>query len=142
MIENLKGKLYFAAFVLLFLGWSLLSIHHEEKMNMRLEQSQCDLEQVSQEKKTAISTMENAIRGKEQVHVETSRKKKDLETSLNAVTDWSGIAIPDNVIWMLQNNAGEANGFCPSGNTSGRCENPSESEDQDGRGHGAPDSGR
>lgn len=142
MIENFQGKMWFLAFILLFLGWCLVSIHEEEKMRAQLEQKQTELEQAKTERAAAIQSFENALRAKEQVHAEITSKQNYLEITLDAVSDWSDIDIPDDVARLLQQYSGQAGDICTSGNAPGRCEDTLKIGDQDCGRYGAPDSGR
>lgn len=142
MNENFRGKMWFLAFILLFLGWCLVSIHEEEKMRVHLEQKQTELEQAKTERAAAIQSFENALRAKEQIHAEITNKQDYLEITLDAASDWSSIDIPDDVARMLQQYSEQTSDICASGNASGRCEDTLEIWDQDSGRHGAPDSGR
>lgn len=112
-------------------------------MQAQLKDAQDDLAQATALHEAAISSIETAIRAKEEIHAKIEQKKNDLEITLDADLDWSGIAVPDNVLERLRlSNYPKAQSLYATGKPAGGCEDSVEGKSENSGRHGQDNTGR
>ncbi len=105
MIPGWQGKLSFLAICLFFIGWTLLSIRNEAKLERRLEEAEARLEEAVQNQEIAMRSVEAAMQEREKIQKQVREKNRELENVLEENCDWNGICVPDDVASLLKSGA-------------------------------------
>lgn len=144
MTPNLEGKLKLLAALLFFGAWCWISTQHELRLEAKLEATQRELEQKARAHEITLESLQKAHEGRDQVRNEIREKQAGLTQALDIELDWSGIAIPDDILDRLRERAcANPDSLLPPCNPSGGYSDSIKGQSQNCRGYGkAADSGR